>query len=275
MAYALSERRCKVKLLAGNFASPASRKSYRLAWLTHARSLNLFAVPNDLRVRPRNRGSLMLTRRMKKSIAVITLLGVSLPLVAATDSELKQRTAAQVEGSQTIEQQRLAPEAVRREITQRERSATREAGPAMGINTDGLGPVELGPVELDRCGSFDPVNGEHYRWVEMDVDVGDRFRNDATNAGYDLSGPANQAYEGIPASFFQQKEAQYCHQFIDPAGFPHHISQARSCSLGQRYVSTAGGHGEYWVIELQYSGCYLESSTRRERPVEAVGNVAE
>lgn len=174
----------------------------------------------------KKQGRAMFTTRMKKSIAVITVLCASLPLMAAADSQTRQRIA--VEGADSQIRQRITGEAVGSQITKQP------------------------PVDFDRCGNMLPDNNERYHWVEMDMDVNQRFYNDATNAGYPVGGPANQMYAGVPLSFKQQKETQYCNSYIDPAGFPHHISQHRTCSLHFSPLAT-----------LQYSGCYLKSSTRK------------
>ncbi|WP_151444816.1 hypothetical protein [Halomonas lysinitropha] len=179
----------------------------------------------------------MFTRRTKKSIAVITLLGVSLPLVAAADSHTKQRIAVERADSQ-IRQRSPA------EVERLPAEANRLRVPA------GSGAA----VDFDRCANVITLSNsnERYHWIQMDMDVSQRFYNDAINAGYSVSGPANQMYSQIPASFVQQQETQYCNNYIDPAGFPHHISKNRTCSLSLHPVAT-----------LKYSGCYLKSSTRK------------
>ncbi|MCW8127535.1 hypothetical protein [Microbulbifer halophilus] len=130
-------------------------------------------------------------------------------------------------------------------------------------------PIQELPAELDRCGGFEPVNDEPYFWVQMDVDVSQIFSYHATAAGYMTEGNAFWSHTYFPASFVSQKQTQYCDSFIDPAGFPHHISQARSCSLNLSTMPTGGG-GQKVVATLEYSGCYLKSSVRKPNKLIAI-----
>lgn len=123
-------------------------------------------------------------------------------------------------------------------------------------------PVQELPAELNRCGGFEPVNNEPYYWIQMDMDVSQIFSSHVTAAGYMPGGNAFWSYMSIPVSFVTEKQAQYCDSFIDPAGFPHQISQARSCALSLS-TQSAGGGDQRVVTTLEYSGCYLKSSIRR------------
>ncbi|MBB3060831.1 hypothetical protein [Microbulbifer rhizosphaerae] len=123
-------------------------------------------------------------------------------------------------------------------------------------------PVQELPAELDRCGGFAPVNNEPYHWVQMDMDVSQIFSIHATAAGHMPGGNYSWSHTYIPVSFVAQKQTQYCDSFIDPAGFPHHISQARSCALSLSTQHVGGGNQQV-VATLEYSGCYLKSSIRK------------
>lgn len=132
-------------------------------------------------------------------------------------------------------------------------------------------PVQQLPAELDRCGRFAPVNGEPYRWVQMDMDVSQLFASHATAAGHAPGGNAYWDHTTIPAGFVAQKQTSYCSSFIDPAGFPHHISQARTCTL-QLSSQHVGGGNQQVVATLKYSGCYLKSSTRKPNKLQAASS---
>lgn len=118
------------------------------------------------------------------------------------------------------------------------------------------------PDLVDRCGKFSPVNGERYKWVQKNINVTSLFVAHATAAGF------NNPFSA-PASFVAQESALFCSHLVDPTGFPHHISQARSCQL-----SVYGAKSTKTLIpppsraSLVYSGCYLPSSKRvRSRPI--------
>lgn len=123
-------------------------------------------------------------------------------------------------------------------------------------------PVQQLPLELDRCAGFEPVNNEPYFWVQMDMDVSQIFSYHATAAGHMPGGNASWSHTYIPVNFVAQMQTQYCDSFIDPAGFPHHISKARSCALSLSTQHTGGGNQQV-VATLEYSGCYLKSSVRK------------
>lgn len=137
--------------------------------------------------------------------------------------------------------------------------------------TAGPLPIQELPAELDRCGRFAPVNNEPYRWIQMDMDVTQIFTNHATAAGHAPGGGVHWHHTSIPTSFVTQKQTEYCNSFIDPAGFPHHISQGRSCSLNLTSQHTGGGNQRV-VATLKYSGCYLKSSTRKPNKLQAMSH---
>lgn len=104
---------------------------------------------------------------------------------------------------------------------------------------------------LDKCSKYYAPN-ENYLYISKITDMTTSFRAAAQHAGY-------SDFHSIPQSFKNQIQTDYCYSYIDPPGFPHHISKIRACSLTVQSASPAAGG---LTAKLKHSGCYLKSSKR-------------
>ena len=104
---------------------------------------------------------------------------------------------------------------------------------------------------LNKCLKYYSPS-EPYKYISKTTNMTTAFITAAQRAGY-------SNIQSIPQSFKNQKQAEYCYSYVDPLGFPHHISKLRACSLTVQSASPAAGG---LTAKLNHSGCYLTSSKR-------------
>lgn len=121
----------------------------------------------------------------------------------------------------------------------------------VAISRENGGIIAKPDGTLNKCSKYYSPS-EPYNYISKTTNMTTAFITAAQNAGYNN-------FQSIPQSFKHQKQAEYCYSYVDPLGFPHHISKLRTCSLTVQSASPAVGG---LTAKLTHSGCYLSSSRR-------------